>query len=624
MYMVSSKAWWKAEDEDEAHKGVMAKVDALGGPYQMRRERWRRSLELYLDRMVSLTGTDDATSDTYGWTQKSPGNVVASVVQTVHSNTLEMRPRPTFMTVGGSYALQEKAKNLTKVIRSELDRHEIDHVMGRVCLDALIGDCGVLGISVEHEEPTIERIVPTEIIIDPAEYHLRQPLTYYRVRHVDREALAALYPDSEEIISDAAEITNAGTESHSSPDTVEVVEAIRLPLSDDHPGKRVVCVSSGCLEFEDYTYDFPPYIFMRWTVVPNSFWGMGLAEQLAGIQADINRKDNTIREHEYMVAGKWLVEMNSQVETKHLDNEIGIVHYMGTPPQYIFPTSTPSDLYQSREASVQAAYSMTGVSALSAAAEKPAGLNSGKALRSYDAISSKRFLRFQRDDFERAYLQVGRMLAFIIHEDEGVKRNRKYKVQSGKSLQVLTYKDVNINPDDYDVKIAASSFYATEPSALLQELQEYYNTGLFSSQQVLRLQQTQDLESEYDIMTAPQDLADNMIETMLREGEYLHPEPFYDLGLCLSRASLYYQKAVLAGVEEDRLALLRRWIQQCADLKAMSEGNYPGQAPPPAMGPEGPPPMPPPQDPMQAQAQGAVGQGQVNNVQDAATQGITQ
>ena len=78
------------------------------------------------------------------------------------------------------------------------------------------------------------------------------------------------------------------------------------------------------------------------------------------------------------------------------------------------------------------------------------------------------------------------------------------------------------------------------------------------------------------------------------DGEYTPPEPFLNLTLCITRVQQAYLRAKINRVPEGRLALLRRFIQECQALHAsmaappQAMGAAPGMpTPPPGMGEPG-------------------------------------
>jgi len=66
-------------------------------------------------------------------------------------------------------------------------------------------------------------------------------------------------------------------------------------------------------------------------------------------------------------------------------------HTEGTKPSYEVAPCVPQEMYAQLQRLIEYAYQQSGVSSLAAQGQKPAGLNSGEAIRNYDDIQSDRF-----------------------------------------------------------------------------------------------------------------------------------------------------------------------------------------------------------------------------------------
>lgn len=623
-----SEDWAQERDREELHSELRARVAALSSVYQSRRARWRAAATLYLNRELPADALDDGLDRLVDFSSKKPTNVIASCVETVHSHTAEIQPRPAFSTIEGSQKLQNRAKYATRVCREDFARFDYEEHISDAQLDALIGDAGVLRMGVRDGAPSLERVLPYRLLVDPAEYD-REPTTYFYVYPSTARALKAEFPDpvDKNAIDDAGSIFTDVAKSGSKIHQVDVVEAVTLPLGPSDPGRKVVFTSAGILSARRYDYEWPPYLVIRWTRDPTSFWGQGLVEKLAGIQFDIDFKDAKIREHESLIAGKWFKDEEDGIDAESLDDMPAIctVSQGKRDPRYVNPPALSGETYASKDRSVQGAFQVSGVSQMAAQAEKPAGLDAAAAIRAYAAITSKRFRKWQ-ETVQKAFLQVGRMWAEVVSKDPAIDRDKRIKVPVGRGLKMLTYADIALDPEHCSVRVEVTSFLGTTFASRLQEAQEFVRIGALPVQNMVRAAQTGDLEAEQYDMTASGELAQRRLEMMVETGRYLPPNPFFDLELHMNKATTFYQECELADVRADRLRLVVRYIQQCADLVAMAQGTYPGQAAPPQPGPEAGPPGPPPgtggppPDP-QAMAAEAAMQAQAQAVQgDAGAQ----
>ncbi len=117
------------------------------------------------------------------------------------------------------------------------------------------------------------------------------------------------------------------------------------------------------------------------------------------------------------------IEDSSKVPKAHINNDIGSIGTdRGAPPIFMAGnTGLGPDFYAHLQRLIEYAYQQSGISTLSATAQKPAGLNSGEAIRNYDDLQSDRFAalnrRFDNMFIELAYQIIDR--AKDIAEREG-------------------------------------------------------------------------------------------------------------------------------------------------------------------------------------------------------------
>jgi hypothetical protein len=577
-------------------------VQALDKVYSARREMWRQALKRFLDREVTLGEAETYQAECSTWQDRKARNAIASVVETVHSHCTTMKPRPAFRTVAGSAKLQERVRLLQRAIDALLDRQDIEKQAARVCLDALLGGDGHVRVGVHDGEPIAQRVAPYRLLLDPAETVLAKPLTYYHVFYADLDALREQYPNSKGAPVSGAEPILGGTQVPSGSRVVQCVEAIRVPATRDGKGKRVVFTAAGVLEEGPYTYPEAPFFSLLWLQNPESPYGIGVPERLAGVQQDIDDREDVIRDHEMAVAGTWLLPQGCGLVPSDFDNRRKALTYTltgGQKPEYVYPQAVATDVYNSRESSVQAAYQFSGLNQMAATGEKPGGVTAAAALRRLEVVGSKRFARFYQD-YQSMLVWIGKMFAYIIARDPNVRKRSRLLVGDAAGCELVRLSQLRVDPDLVDVRVRVSSFTATDEPGILAEITEHFNSGFLTREQALRLWRSRDLDAEVDMMTAPTDLVDSLLQRIVKDEVYVAPEQWFDLQLCFDRAVQLYQRLLARGEKPARLALLRDWIRAVMALQGLTVGQYPGAPPagPPGAPAAGPPaqgmgPMPP-------------------------------
>lgn len=158
-------------------------------------------------------------------------------------------------------------------------------------------------------------------------------------------------------------------------------------IKGSNDGRHVIAIDNFTLLDEEWERDTFPFCFIRWTERLLGFWGQGLAEQLTGIQVEINKLLRNIQEQMHLATPKVFVEAGSKISKAHINNEIwGIIEYAGTPPTFYVPKTVSGEIFSHLDRLFSRAYEIAGVSVLAAQSKKPAGLESGVALREFKIL----------------------------------------------------------------------------------------------------------------------------------------------------------------------------------------------------------------------------------------------
>jgi hypothetical protein len=129
------------------------------------------------------------------------------------------------------------------------------------------------------------------------------------------------------------------------------------------------------------------------------------------------------------------------------------------------------------------------------------------------------------------------------------------------------------------MKLYPSSLLPTQPAAKLQTVVEMIQAGFYDKETGMDLLDFPDMQAVNSMMTSPRKIVIKILETMVEEGVYESPEPYMNLQIAQTLGQQKYLEAKLAGVPEENLELLRRWIDDCQALQSMAMA----QAMPPMM-----------------------------------------
>ncbi len=515
-------------------------------------------------------------------------NVIASCCNTVTAKIAKTRPRPIFLTSGGDFSLKRKAKLLTKFVDGMFYQVDLYNVMQRVFLDSCVFGTGVLKVFIEDDQIKVERVFPSEVIVDEYEARYGDPRSMFQRKVMPREVVAGLFPDHQEEVAAAAPC-DPEDRSYNTGDMIEVIEAWHIPsVSGGDDGRHVICIDNATLFDEKYTKDYFPFVTLRWSRRMLGYYGQGLAEQLRGIQAEINQLLLNIQEQMNLATPKVFLERGSQVAKEQINNQTwGIIEYEGQPPRFFVPQTVAGEVFSHLDRLYNRAYEISGISQLSATSLKPAGLESGVALREYSDIETERFV-IVGQGYEAAFLEIARQMIDLAKDAS--QEGKTYEVISygDKEIEKIKWSDINLREDQYRMKVYPASLLPTTPAARLQTVIEMSQAGLLDKAETRSLLDFPDIEQYNKLATAPLDEAEMLVEEILEKGKYHPPEPFSNLQLHLQFFQRAYIEAKINGAPEDRLDLMRRYMQECFKLlqpPAPPVAAMPGGPTPEAGGP---------------------------------------
>ena len=630
----TNSKWWTLP-ETEVPESVIAVVSYLDTNQADRRTQLLTAAGLYasstlLDALRSSTGLAMAGASTAGGVSNLfrdvlTFNVTQSVVDTVVSRLSKTKPRVQFLTDGADWRTQRKAEEMTFFIDGcfyECGMYKLGEQSWR---DGLVLDAGVVHVFSRDGRVCAERILSSEIRVDLVDGMWGTPTQMYRSRAVDRETLIADFATDEDGKVDeekAQKIRDAsgpkGEIGNSSPggiptisDTVQVYEAWHLRSGKNaKDGKHILTIENCILFQEEWTRDGFPFAFLRWSDRTVGFFGQSLVEQLAPIQRELNQSLYVLSKS-IKLGGSFTIflENNSKVNTAALNNAIGkIVKFTGTKPIIEAPPPVSPVLLQHIQDCISRAYQQAGVSQLTAMSLKPAGADSGKALRTLIETEGDRFVTQQRT-YDNMYVEVAKlMLQEVAELTKNGKRAYKVRAPKRNGYVQIDFKNIALDPDDYSIRPYPTNALTEEPAGRIADIQELMQAGLLDPQEGRRLLDYPDLKSVSSLDNAMMDLIHKQMDAMLFDGEPQTPEPEDNLQLALKISLETYAWARAHDVKDTTLSLIRTYIAQVqAGIKAGMPQPPPGAAPGAAGAPQGAVPAQPAVSPMLPNAPGVPG-----------------
>lgn len=504
-------------------------------------------------------------------------NLVQSCVDTLTSRLTQSKPRPVFLTDNAKYKQRKLAKELNQFALGMFHEAKTYEIGERVLQDSAILGTGALKIfRTKDDKVGMERVLCTELYVDPNDAFYGDPRCFYHIKLVDRTVLQDIFPKYRSDISKAEQAypDNSGDSEKTVSDQVMLVEAWRLPSSEDSgDGRHVIACTAGVILDEGYEKDSFPFVFMHYSPRMTGLWAQGLSEQLAGTQIEINKILITISKSISLVGvPRVFVEDGSKVVKSHLNNDIGaIVTYRGTKPEYSVAPVVPQEMYAQLQRLIDYGYQQSGVSALAATSQKPQGLNSGQAIRTYDDLQSDRFATLSKryESFYKMVAYKGIDEACDIVEDTG-----EYEcVYPGKDgTQVINLPDAKLlDENPFVIQCYDESFLPKDPAGRRQTVVEDMQAGIISPEEGRRLLNYPDLEQEDKLKFAAEERILKMLDDIVDTGKYVPPDPYTNIELGLQKVTEYYNLYTACGLEESKAAKLRLWHDQCLALQQAAQ-----------------------------------------------------
>lgn len=550
-------------------------------------------------------------------------NVIATGVDTIVSELLQTPPRAMFISRGGTWFDRRTARKLTSWGDDVSEEQDLEELRAQFYRDGLIAGCGFLQPYVLGKEMKTRRIFPCNVLIDDRNCGDHPPRQMFIRGFIDRHHLASVAkdmgrwskameeaieyaPDSSESIWALSEPGNAGETN----DLIEVWECWHLPSKEDgDDGVYAIVIGGSTLLYRPYKRKKFPVVDFRPTKNTKGWWGISVVSRAGPLQVALNdimkRIDEAMEYHARMVI---IYPPAGGTFKDHLTNMAGTTAEHPNPERIraFAPEPMPAQAYEHRDHLRQAILEEFAVNELQSQGTIPANLESGKALRVLTDTGSRRFIDFKRCG-ERSHARYMNEAVHCMRQlQEG---NRSVKVLYKRFGVPVEIEWSKLNPDDkrFRIKTFPASSLPQEPAGRIQTLDDMRADGVLDNETFYSLAlDVPDTEGAIAEFTAPIDFIRYQIDTMLDENKYVAPWPTAPLerGVQIANSVIFREK--MNGCPDDRLDLIRAWIDKANGyLKIATAAMQPAAPPMPmdaaAMPPADPMtgmPMAPPVDPM--------------------------
>ncbi len=598
---------WEKATEEDAHHAFTRWADTVRDRPSAVDRRKRNLLYASLYSNIPLLGFG-----VNSYTRNIPNqgrialNATQNAIDSLVSKTCKNRPRPMFTTVEGPYELREQAENADKCVDGhfhEMGYYDTIHP-GRV-LDASIYGLGVTKTHEVDGDGVIERTFPWELIVDDRECMYGKPVRIGQRKFYDKQEAFDLWRRAEDtkrsdkdwnkqleqaIDSKAGENEGQDFDRDESSEQVCIYEGWREPTSKT-PGKKIVCLRGMTLKFMES--DGHPFTFLRPEVQSMGFYGIGICERVATIQGEINRlvRDIQLAMH-LMAKPHWMVESSSNVNTAALNNDIAtIIKYTGAiKPEVYAPQSMSGEVFQHLQYLVKTLYEITGISQLSAQSQKPAGLSSAVALRTYLNVETERFNNFLRAT-EKAASDDAKKLARVLGSLPKKKKTLARSGYKGRTIEEVTWGKLDL--DTIAVQIYPTSKLPDTPAGRREYALELAQYTKVTTDDIYEMLEWEDTEAFAKRRLAGKRNVEKAIMKM-RRGDKVVRDAIGNHQMAYDMMLDAYEEAELDELPPKRLNMMREYIKTC--YRYLTGKTWKPEGPNPMPGepdPSAPPPLPP-------------------------------
>jgi len=230
--------WWDAK-EGKVYEAAFSTIEQLQASSSDRFKRNITNLRLYgnadIDGFFPQQYTNVLAPNLPDARIKY--NIISSTVDTVISKIGKMKPRISYLTTGGRWDEQQRARNLTKWTDGVFTKNDVYGIHQLMFRDASIMDSGVIKHYIKDGKIVSERILSTEIIVDRMDSMYGKPACIYHLKYMRRDDLIASYPEfKSQILVSQGKYTQDITANDQMDAHIAVVEAWHL---ESGPGREM-------------------------------------------------------------------------------------------------------------------------------------------------------------------------------------------------------------------------------------------------------------------------------------------------------------------------------------------------------------------------------------------------
>lgn len=627
---MNNLAWWEPEDGPGGSKpldpvararALIARANAIDDTTENRTARnialtnarmYENNLlsNLYMFSAGLAEGSRSSANAGNSWVRpttvqpmfgdKTSINHLRAAVQTAHSMIASNRIRPRFLASGGDWQTHRKCAALTKVCDGVFAENDTHALGGQCFIDASVLKLGAIQTFHDGRRVRHQRIIPTELNVDPAEavFGWSYVRTVGRRRRMDRGAVLQQFGKTEEAkkaILNVPKHLGFGVDDN----TILVDEAWHkstIPGGTD--GYHSICIPDFELAGGPWPFDWVPISILVWEDSLLGVWGTSIAEQCSLAQLKITKLTERIDASVSMASVPRLVQTGTPgTPTTTITNKVGLVVKELTPnsirPLDWKPNIEPAQA--EREFQIQQLYATIGISQQQAQALTSLGADaSGEALRIEIQKENKR-LSIPQQKWDAFFVDIAKNTAMVARElwksMKGQKR-LSFAIPGRRYATSVDWQDVgDLEVTDYVVDCQPTAAMPNDPAGRILYAERLVKAGIWTPARGAQAIHELDVEAPETLQEASRKHLEKAFDTMLAKGSYEPPDELDDLVVGVPLAGEFALRAMNENYPEEHVNQLRKWITEAATMlkkqvapPAPTPGNQVAAAPLPTTG----------------------------------------
>lgn len=576
--------WFQEDDPDERAHVLMTTIRSIDSRQSSISLGNRRHAEIYASYLP--VGLSYSSPTGYSRPQvQATRNVIRSVCETATALIGKNLPRPRIVTDGGDWHLQRKARQLDKFLVGIYSQGKYYQAAQHAFRDATIFGTGAYLLR-PCKKPewhlVAERVLIDDLIVDEQECTSSfTPKNYYLRKVVPvHEAVKQFGKDDETIdmlVAASGKQPMAWPGMRNTPaDHVTLIEAWHI--EEEGTGIHIVSCDGGELFSEPWKFPWSPLVVLYWSPPVSGFYGDGVAYRQFGRQKRINYLYRWIQRCQDLIAVPrvWVDATNGPLKVQ-VSNEIGeIVGVRGTPPVFQTPQAVGPEIYNWLNELEAGGYEDEGISQMSASNQLPQGVESAPAQREYSFKEGQRFAPVsQRWEDAVAKETAAKSIAMYKDQYENTSVHPKTKWANRRLVEEIPWDEVDLETEQYEIRVEASSLADLSPSGRLQAAIELAQTGWIPPEEGRRLIAHPDLERTDKKFNAATEYAEWISSELMNE-RWIAPCEYGDLQLQQDTVKADYLNAEMGGAPERVLRLQRQFIEAADLLMHPPQSQMPG------------------------------------------------